>query len=174
MTRIDRVILLSHILESMGPIKGERCLQKLIYLLQTYGESLGYTFSWDYYGPVSYHIESDIDEAEALGFVNISWQNKVPMYSSKLQSVIRSEFWQKHLDQYQVPVKIKNQIPKLHKILSENLSNPLLMETMASLSYLTHSMKDDRLASQRLQELSQGRIDTSSITTARTMLEQLT
>ncbi|MHA2278832.1 MAG: hypothetical protein ACXAC2_23885, partial [Candidatus Kariarchaeaceae archaeon] len=75
---MDKLLRLSLVLQKLGPIKGEKNFQKLIYLLQTHGDDIGYKFKWNVFGPVSFQLENDINEAIAMGFIKKEKVEDVP------------------------------------------------------------------------------------------------
>ena len=56
---MDRLLRLSLIIKNLGSIKGDKNLQKMIYLLQSHGDDIGYHFKWNVFGPVSFQLEND-------------------------------------------------------------------------------------------------------------------
>ena len=72
-------------------------LQKIIYLLQTKGINLGYSYSWYIYGPYStgltrdaYNI-SDFSKFKAVGFADAKDENTFQDFVHKIKN--KSEFW---------------------------------------------------------------------------------
>lgn len=132
---VDRLLTISKILQLSGPIKGEKTIQKLVYLIQSHCENLGYSFNWNKYGPVSKTLDRDLLEAEMLKLIKISWDDKIPIYDLPA-SVGVSEFWRKKSDAFALSPNLCSEINRLSAILGKNMRDPRMMEVLASVDYL--------------------------------------
>jgi len=65
---ILRALRLLKVLDTLGPLKGRKKLHKLVYVLQSTGDQLGYEFDLHYYGPYSYSLAEDL---QALRTTNL-------------------------------------------------------------------------------------------------------
>ena len=133
---MDRLLTLSHLLREFGTIKGEKAIQKLIYLIQSHTHNLGYNFEWKKYGPVSESLGEDILEAEILGYINISWENSVPVYRCS-DSQGFTKYWQDKSRDYSLPVSLVKITQILKVSLDDNkINNPEIMQLLASFDFL--------------------------------------
>lgn len=137
---VDRLLTISKILQLSGPIKGEKTIQKLVYLIQSNCENLGYSFNWNKFGPVSKTLDRDLIEAEMLKLIKISWDDKIPIYDLPA-SVGVSEFWRKRSDNFALSGNLSSEIDRLCTILGKTMRDPRAMEILASVDYLE---KNDR------------------------------
>ncbi len=172
MNQIERMVNLTELIKNIGPIQGERCLQKFVYLVQNCCESIGYKFTWNFFGPVSYELEQDITEAEVIGLVNVARDNNIPTFNYGSNKVNLSKFWQNKISNNKLSDNVLAHLPKLKKILASNLSNPIIMETIASILFL----REKEPSSQQIDnitEISNGRINEDEISTANDLLNQL-
>ena len=87
-TKEEDVIYLGGIIKrvsnfDMGSLKDRKILQKTVYLMQAFGISIGYHFSWYIYGPYStaltkigFQLVEKYDEISASRFVNQEAEKK--------------------------------------------------------------------------------------------------
>lgn len=132
---MDRLIRLSLVLQELGSIKGEKNFQKMIYLLQSHGESIGYVFKWNLFGPVSFKLQNDIEEAISLGFIKIDNKEDVPVYTSKI-TVQDSKYWKKRITNINLSENVVLNINSIAKLLDYSRKYPNHIEIVASLDYL--------------------------------------
>ena len=132
---MERQIVLSHIIEQIGEIHGNRNLQKLFYLIQSLGYSLGYSFEWNTDGPVSPKLEQDIEEAISLGLIRKSFHNGIPIYS--LNSKFHSDYIYSKFQTSTMPDELETQLKRIQHLLNQVGWKDLV--TIASLSYLQKS-----------------------------------
>ncbi len=138
---MDRLLRLSLILHELGDVKGEKNLQKMVYLIQSHGESIGYTFKWNLFGPISFKLQNDLEEAISLGFIAVNRSDQVPVYTSKI-TVQDSKYWKKRIDNINLSENVVLNIGSISKLLDYSRKFPNHIEIAASLDYLT---KEDGL-----------------------------
>ena len=138
---VDRLLSISKILQLSGPIKGEKTIQKLVYLIQSHCENLGYSFNWNKYGPVSKALDQDLLEADMLKLIRISWDDKVPTYEFP-DTVGITRYWKEKSNTFSLSSNLISEIDRLIGILGNALRDPKQMEILASVDYL---QKYDRL-----------------------------
>ena len=138
---MDRLLRLSLILHELGSVKGEKNLQKLIYLIQSHGESIGYKFKWNLFGPISFNLQYDLEEAIAMGFIKINRNENVPVYTSTITAQ-DSIYWNKRINNLNLSEDVVLNISSISKLLDYSSKYPNHIEIAASLDYLT---KEDGL-----------------------------
>ena len=122
---MDRLLRLSLILHKLGSVKGEKNFQKMIYLLQSHGESIGYKFKWNLFGPISFNLQYDIEEAISMGFIEINRNENIPVFTSKI-TVQDSKYWNKRINNINLSENVVLKISSISKLLdyfSEFLSH---------------------------------------------------
>ncbi len=139
---MERLLLLTHIIEYFGPIKGEKTIQKLVYLVQSINDYLYYTFRWDVFGPVSFDIEMDLYEAEALGLIDISWENNVPIYTAIVNEYDLPNYWKSIYNKTYPKDTVLHGFRYIQEVLGNSIVNPTIMEIVASILYLVSSGYD--------------------------------
>ncbi len=143
MSYMERLLTLSYLLKEFGPVKGERAIQKLIYLIQSHTYSIGYIFHWRKYGPVSETLDDDLLEAEMLGYIKIIWDNNIPVYICPDNPGITS-YWQEKSRRYKLPSAIQRTTRMLKTIFGESeISNPWKIQLIASFDYLKKNDRDN-------------------------------
>ncbi|MCE7733946.1 MAG: hypothetical protein GPJ54_03650 [Candidatus Heimdallarchaeota archaeon] len=131
---MDRLLRLSLVLQNLGSIKGEKNFQKLIYLLQSYGDDIGYSFKWNVFGPVSFQLENDIEEAINMGFIE-KLGGEVPVYNSNVDSQ-KSHFWKERSANISMSDKLMVKIRDVGQLLEHSQKYPNQIEILASIDYL--------------------------------------
>lgn len=165
---MDRLVTLSKIIAALGPIKGEKSLQKLIYLTQCYGDKLGYQFNWNNYGPISFKLERDIQEIRTLGLISISYDNNIPVYIGVEQTDNLTVFWRDRLEQASIPPNSRRVIDFINS-LGDQRTDPLFLELIASMDYLQRHEEQDPIS--RYQP--DPRCDAELLSIAQSTLQQL-
>jgi len=165
---MDRLVTLSKIIGALGPIKGEKSLQKLIYLTQCYGDKLGYQFNWNNYGPISFRLEKDIQEIRTLGLISISYDNDIPVYVGVDQSNQLTAFWRERLQQESIPPNSQRVIDFINS-LGDQRTDPLFLELIASMDYLQRHEESDPV----LRYQPDPRCDDELLHIAKSTLQQL-
>jgi len=140
---MDRVILLGNILNEFGPIKGEKSLQKIIYLFQQYCHHLGYRYNWNIHGPISNDLITDIHESHAIGITSIKWEDNIPIYQSNSNLSHISKYWKEKLERDQLSNQVKIKISKIRDILQEKMENPEELEILSSIHYINNSFQHE-------------------------------
>ena len=131
---MERLVTVAKIIESLGPVKGEKTLQKLIYLIDSNGCRLGYQFDWQQYGPISFQLQDDIHEICALGLISITYDNKIPVYRSPRSLNHLREFWRNKHKNF-VPQTGLIHLLRFFQQLGEKRNNPKFLEILASMDY---------------------------------------
>lgn len=57
-----------------GQLIGKTRLQKSAYFLESKGVGLGFDFSYHHYGPYSEELSNSMDDAHALGLIDLDWK----------------------------------------------------------------------------------------------------
>jgi uncharacterized protein YwgA len=135
---MDHVIRISLILQKLGPIKGEKNFQKLIYLLQSHGDDIGYKFRWNIFGPVSFKLESDINEAITMGFIQKEKIEGVSQFRSKIDDQ-KSDFWRERIANIDLSEKLDVKITSVTKLLEHSRKYPNQIEILASVDFLKNN-----------------------------------
>lgn len=131
---MDRLLRLSLVLQNLGSIKGEKNFQKLIYLLQSHGDDIGYHFKWNVFGPVSFQLENDIEEAINMGFIEKK-NDEVPIFYSSVNSQ-KSNFWKERTANIDISDKLLVKIKDVSQLLEHSQKYPNQIEILASIDYL--------------------------------------
>lgn len=131
---MDRSLRLSLILQKLGSIKGEKNFQKLIYLLQSHGDDIGYQFKWNVFGPVSFELENDIEVGVNMGFIGKE-TGEVPVYYSNIDTQ-KSKFWKEKFANMDLTDKLNIKIRDVGKLLEHSKKYPNQIEILASIDYL--------------------------------------
>ena len=131
---MDRSLRLSLILQKLGSIKGEKNFQKLIYLLQSDCDDIGYRFKWNVFGPVSFQLENDIREGVNMGFIG-KQTSDIPIYYSKIDSQ-KSNFWKERFANMDLSEQLNFKIRDVSKLIAHSENYPNQIEILASVDYL--------------------------------------
>lgn len=169
---MDNIFILATLLDTFGPIKGERSLQKLVYIAQTMAEIDEWNFDWNIYGPVSYEIERDLEEAEALGLLQVIWEDDgIPVYHFSYEDADLSSYWRRRYQEFVISDSLMYHLSLLKNVLGNNVNDPELMEALASLDFLEHN--DLNFKPDNLLDLSDGRFSNEQIIEAQQLLQNL-
>ncbi len=141
------MVRLAKVIEQLGPIKGERSLQKLIYLFDSQNNQLGYSFLWKTYGPVSFELQQDIAELRALGLVTSTRNSGITVYDVPVDLSKVAPFWTRKLAECEFDQKSTRIIKHLLKI--DRRQDPLFLEVIASLDFLEKRSSPDPVTSLR-------------------------
>ncbi|AZN95889.1 hypothetical protein EJ066_00410 [Mesorhizobium sp. M9A.F.Ca.ET.002.03.1.2] len=73
-----------------GSIVGKTRLQKSAYFLEEFGVGNEFIFEYHYYGPYSDEVSIGMDDAKALGYLNLEWRStkdgaKYAVFTSNLK-----------------------------------------------------------------------------------------
>ena len=131
---MQRLVKLAKVVDLLGPIKGEKSLQKLIYLFDRQNNELGYSYIWKTYGPVSFQLQQDIEELRALRLITVKHENNIPIFDVPIETNI-STFWRNRLAQCEFNLKSQQILNHLLQ-LDQRKNDPLFLEVIASIDYL--------------------------------------
>lgn len=126
LSRILQLVGLDHI--DMDNFDNRLIYQKIIYLLQNYGLSLGYGYSWYVKGPYSSEL--------AKTLFNIT-----PQISSESAGFV-----------FQDNEKIVSKITNFNSILKDEIQNPLFLEVLASIVFIQKSLHLNQNTHEKLRD----------------------